>query len=411
MQKIISLYIYILLFLLPISVLEAQVNPSSHTVSGISKKRLERYERFLEQEIMDKKIPGAVSLIYRNGTVVHDKAFGYCDVASKDSMKMDQIFFIQSMTKPIISVAIMMLYEEGYFQLTDPVSRYLPAFKTFSVAKDPSKGLSGGTEEADSPISIWNLLTHTSGLSHGLTGSKLDQELRQKVYQQSFEHIRERVNFYPELPLVGHPGAQWVYSVSPDVLSALIEHFSGMTTAEFLQKRLFDPLGMKDTGYNLSKEQQARMVQLHTYNGQGVIIKSPRQTPMEGNTVYGGAAGLFSTATDYLKFCQMLLNGGEYKGQRLLSPKTVELMTTDQVGELYPYEGQGFGLGFGIVTDMGQLKALGSPGQYSWGGAYCTYFFVDPKEDLIAILMTQVFPYQLYYTNMLRQFVYQAIVD
>lgn len=213
------------------------------------------------------------------------------------------------------------------------------------------------------------------------------------------------------IPLLGHPGEQFVYSSSPDILAALIEHFSGKPVAAFLQERLFSPLGMKDTGYNLSEEQQKRMVQLHVTNKEGQLINSPRQMPMSGNTVHGGAAGLFSTADDYLKFCQMLLNGGKSNGHQFLSPKTIELMTMNHVGDMYDYPGLGFGLGFGVTTDVVESQSLGSLGMYCWSGAFNTQFFIDPKEELIAIIMTQTTPYSNVLWNKLLQFVYQAIID
>ena len=189
----------------------------------------------------------------------------------------------------------------------------------------------------------------------------------------------------------------------------MIETFSGMTTAEFLQQRLFDPLGMKDTGYNLTAEQASRMSTLHTSNQDGKLIKAPRQTPTSGNTVFAGANALFSTAPDYAKFAQMLLNGGEWNGIRYLSPKTIEIMTMDQIDGLYKAPGQGFGFGFGVMTDLADADALGSEGTYYWSGAYCTYFFIDPKEDMISIMMTQTAPFSSFYEQKMRQMVYQAI--
>lgn len=379
--------------------------------AGMSSERLDRYASFLKQEIEDGRIPGAVSLVARKGQIVHQDAFGYSDLADKNSMRQDQIFFIQSMTKPIISVAFMMLYEEGHFFLSDPVSKYLPQFKDLKVAKDVAGGAKGETEPVNKEATIAHLLSHTAGFSHGLGGTELDNDIARALYFQPQKDIESRVNTLVGMPLVGQPGEQWYYSASPDVLALLIEHFSGTSAADFLQKRLFEPLGMNDTGYNLTKEKQERMVKLHRFNPEGKLENAPRQTPMEGNTVYGGTHGLFSTAADYMKFCRMLLNNGEWNGRRYLSRKTIELMTVNHVGDLHKAPGQGFGLGFGVTIDLAEGKALGSVGQFYWGGAYCTYFFIDPQEELIAILMTQVTPYSNYYSNKMRQFVYQAIID
>lgn len=377
----------------------------------ISQERLKRYSDFLEKEVKTGKIPGAVSLISRNGEIIHDATFGFASLADEKPMQEDNIFHLMSMTKPIVSVAFMMLYEEGYFQLTDPVSKYLPQFSDLKVAKDVNAGADGETEAVNKEVMIHHLLTHTAGFSHGLGGTELDNAVAKALYVEPQENIESRVNTLVGLPLVSQPGEQWYYSASPDVLSLLIEKFSGTTTAEFLQKRIFDPLGMKDTGYNIAKENQDRWVPVHNFNKEGKMVNSEQQLPIEGNKVYGGTHGLFSTASDYMKFCQMMLNEGRLEGKQYLSSKTVEIMTMNQIGDLTSGPGAGFGFGFGVITDVAATKGLGSIGQYYWGGAYSTYFFIDPKEELISILMTQVQPFSNYYATMMGQFVYQTIID
>ncbi|MBN3518508.1 beta-lactamase family protein [Algoriphagus lutimaris] len=377
--------------------------------SLISLDRLARYENMIDQHIDQEKIPGAVTLIYKNGEVIQHKAYGVSDVNSNEPMLKNQLFFIQSMSKPIITTGIMMLYEEGYFQLNDPVEKYLPWFKDFKIANNPSLGIAGGTRIAKNKITIAQLLSHTAGFSHGIAGGKLEEEIGEALYRSPQETIESRVRTLASLPLIGEPGEQWYYSASPDVLSLLIETFSGMTTADFLQQRLFDPLGMKNTGYNLNEEQQDRMVQVHTIDENGNLIKQKNQTPTSGNTVYGGTHGLFSTTEDYLKFTRMLLNDGESNGIQFLSPKTIELMTMDQADGLYNGAGHGFGFGFAVLEDLADAKKLGSVGQYFWSGAYCTFFFIDPKEDLISIFMTQMNPYSNYWGDKMRQMVYQSI--
>jgi len=393
-----------------VSGINAQPAQTDITANGISQERLKRYSDFLDQEVKTGKIPGAVSLILRKGQVIHDASFGFASLADKKPMQTDNIFHLMSMTKPIVSVAFMMLYEEGHFFLSDPVSKYLPQFENLKVAKDVS--LPGGASEPlSTKITLHHLLTHTAGLSHGLGGTELDNAVSKALYFEPQESIETRVNTLAGLPLVSQPGKQWYYSASPDVLALLIEKLSGMTVAEFLQKRIFDPLDMKDTSYNISKEKQDRWVPVHNYNKEGKMMNSEQQLPIEGNTVYGGTHGLFSTASDYMKFCQMLLNNGQSNGKQLLSSKTIELMTMNQIGDLSSGPGAGFGLGFGVTTDVAKSMASGSVGQYYWGGAYSTYFFIDPKEELIAILMTQVQPYSNYYKNIMHQFVYQTITD
>lgn len=396
-------------FILAIGPILAQPAAAPPTIAGMSLERLERFSHFLEQEVKTGRQPGAVLMIARRGVLVHEQAYGYSSLADQTSMRTDQVFYIMSMTKPIMSVAFMMLYEEGYFQLTDPVSKYLPQFKDPRVVKDPKDGAEGETEPARREITMANLLSHTAGFTGG--DNQLARDYRKAMYNRAFQTIADRVNAMAEIPLLYHPGERWVYSSSTDVLAVLVEHFTGRPVAEFLQERLFDPLGMDDTGYNLDEDEQERIVQLHTNNAEGHLVNSPRQVPTTGNTVHGGAAGLFSTAGDYMRFCQMLLNGGRYNGRQFLSPKTVELMTMNHVGDMYDWPGMGFGLGFGVTTDLAASKALGSKGMYTWSGAFNTQFIIDPKEELIAIILTQTTPYSNDLWYRLLQFTYQAIVD
>jgi CubicO group peptidase (beta-lactamase class C family) len=379
--------------------------------AGLSIDRLERLSLFVEQEITKGTLPGAVVMVStKNGTILQE-AYGYSSLEDKREMETDHIFFIQSMTKPIITVAFMMLYEEGHFLLTDPVEKYLPQFKDRKVATDLKAGTGSPTEDAKGPITIAQLLSHTAGLSHGLGNTELDRAYGRALYFQPHKSIEDRVNALVDLPLIGQPGEQWYYSAAPDLLALLIEKFSGLPVPEFLQSRLFDPLGMEDTGYNLNEEQQGRVARYHVINREGKLMNSPSQPTVEGNTIFGGSYALFSTAADYMKFCQMLLNGGRANGYQLLSPKTIELMTMNQVGDLYPGAGEGFCFGFGVITDLAAYKGLGSEGVFYWTGIYNTHFFIDPKEEIIAIFMAQMAPYSRYWTSKLRHFVYQAIID
>lgn len=375
---------------------------------GLSSERLARYDRFLQQEIENGQMAGAVSLVVRNGEVAHRNAYGKRKVNESGKMEVDDLFFIQSMTKPIISVAFMMLYEEGHFFLSDPVEQYIPEFRNLKVSTDPSAGLEAGTVPLNNPITISQLLSHTAGFSHGLGSSKLDREYLKAMYLEDHQTVRERMYRMLDLPLIGQPGEQWYYSASPDVLSVLIEKFSGQPTATFIQERILDPLGMTSTGYNVKDSQADRVATVHEINN-GKLVAAKRQPPTQGNTLWSGVNGLFSTAADYMKFCQMMLNKGEWNGKRYLSRKTVEIMTMNQIGGLYGE--QGWGLGFAVLTNLAANKGLGSEGQYYWNGAFRTHFFIDPKENLIAILMTQTNPYSGYYSDKMRQFIYQAIDD
>ena len=399
----------------PTAAQQMAVNPKA---AGMSKERLARLDAFLDKEITAGNIPGAVSMIYRKGQLAHYNAQGFSNLSTKDKMQLDEIFYIQSMTKPIVSVGLMMLYEEGYFELNDPISKYFPEFKNMQVATfvdgEDSEEKKMELSQADKPITIAQCLSHTAGFSHGLGYSEIDQMYLKTLYFQPHKTIKDRVMAMSKLPLVTHPDNVWYYSAAPDVLALLIEHFTGKNCSDFLEERLFGPLGMDDTGYNLVEAKNDRIVTVHHKgpDGKGALVPfAQRQPKGQGNTVFGGTHALFSTAADYLKFCQMLLNNGSFNGKRFLSRKTIELMTTDRVGKKFGAPGNGFGLGFGIVTDKGSNGALTSEGTYSWSGAFNTYFFIDPKEELIGILMTQVDPYTNFYNRKLRQLTYQAIVD
>jgi CubicO group peptidase (beta-lactamase class C family) len=397
-------------------ILSGTINLNAQTldtvVSGISLNRLQRYENYIKKEINEGKIPGAVTMVSRNGKIVYNESFGYRNLEEKIAMEKEDLFSLASMTKPIISVAFMMLYEEGHFSLKDPVSMYLPKFKDLVVTKNEETGKDGETEPLNREITIADLLTHTSGMSHGTGNSKLDQDFKSARYRKH-NTILSRVNSYLEIPLARQPGAQFYYSAAPDVLSVLIEQFSGLSTIEFLKKRLFVPLKMNSTGYNIAPADQYRRVQLHEQNKEGKLRNSATQPAMYGNTIWAGTSGLFSSASDYLKFCQMLLNNGESNGQRFLSRKTIALMTTNQIGDisLKTMQGHQFGLGFAVVTDVAATKVLGSEGVYFWGGAFNTHFFIDPKEKIVAVFMTQVAAFSWEYHNKLQQLVYQALVD
>ena len=395
------------LLLFQTTVIISQVQLSAEVIEGISLDRLEHYEDYIKREVSTGRIPGAVTLIARNGETVYRFATGISNPADKRQMKTDDIFYIQSMTKPIITVAFMMLFEEGHFLLTDPLSKYLPAAKDLRVLKDQESGKEGETVPLKREIILADLLSHTAGFSHGLGPTKYEQEVF-AVFSRPHETIEDRVNEFLSMPLTGQPGEQWAYSIAPDILSVLIGKFSGRSTDDFLEERIFTPLGMKDTGYNLTKEQQARVVRVQGENPGGGLTTEPR---MEGNTVWSGVNALYSTADDYMQFCQMLLNGGRWKGTQLLSPKTVELMTLNHSGDLFGTPGEGFGYGFAVVDDLAATDNLGSRGIYYWAGAFNTHFYIDPKEKLISIFFTQLGTFDFYYHHKLRQLVYQAIVD
>ncbi len=383
--------------------------------AGFSESGLDRYEAYISREIKSSTIPGAVSLIYRHGQLAHYEALGYDNLVTRTPMTEDKIFYMQSMTKPIISVAFMQLYEAGYFQLTDPVSMYIPEFAELKVIQ-PVKGSSEESVEYEyvspkSPVQMWHLLSHTAGFSHGLGQNDYDKKLFSLLYENEYQNIEERVMALLTYPLMGHPGEQWNYSASPDVLAYLIQKISGMSTDQYLRENIFKPLGMDDTGYNVDPAKQDRVAGLHQMQEDGSLAPVDQWSSLQGNTIYGGTHGLFSTAQDYARFALMLLNDGELDGIRIISRKTLELMTTDHISELPFDAGRGFGLGFGVHTDIADDKLSGSPGSFYWNGAFNTYFVVDPEEDMVAILLTQYWPYTNKYSDMMRQLVYSAIDD
>ncbi len=365
------------------------------------------YTNFLQAEIDADNIAGAVSLVVKDGQVVHQGSWGYSDKEAGQKMNEDQIFHIMSMTKPIVSVAAMMLWEEGKFKLDDPISKYLDGFEDLKVATDMNKGKDGPTVPATSVPTIRQLFSHTAGFSHGLNGTPLDNDIARALYYTPQADIASRVKTLTGLPLVAQPGEKWSYSASPDVLALLIEKLSGQPTDEFIQERIFDPLNMEDTGYNMTAEQAARMPKLYKIVD-GKLTRDMMQMPANGHSVYGGTHGMLSTASDYAKFCEMLLNGGKANGHRLLKKETLALMTSANIGKAAYTPGQTFGLGFGVSTATPE-DGLGSKGQFYWSGAYSTFFFVDPVNNMYAILMTQTSPYTGKYGDALRKYVYEGI--
>ena len=401
---------FILVFLITAN-FQIHAQSSNKAIAGISLDRLEHYEEFISQEINQDNIPGSTVLIVRDGKIVLQESYGHRDIENQSSMKTDDIFFIQSMTKPIITTAFMMLFEEGHFMLTDHVSKYLPEFKNLRVIKNGNDSITGETIASEKEITLEQLLTHTAGLTHGLGNSQFEQGYMNEYFMQEWPDIKSRAIQASKLPLVDQPGNIWYYSVAPDIIATLIEKFSGMTTNDFLETRIFKPLNMKDTGYNLTEQQQARVVKVTNKNDKGNLINSDYQPPMKKNTIWSGVNGLFSTTSDYMTFCQMIMNNGQWNGTQFLSRKTIELMTQNHVGNKYPAEGVGFGYGFAVMLDVSKTNLLGSNGNIWWGGAFNTHFFIDPKEKLISIFMTQLNPYTNYYHDKMKQLVYQAIVD
>ncbi|HEY8459342.1 MAG TPA: serine hydrolase domain-containing protein [Blastocatellia bacterium] len=399
---------------------------------GMASSRLAHIRSVMNRHVAEKRIPGAIGLIARRGKIAYQETFGMADVEAGKPMRIDTIHRIYSMSKPITSVAVMMLYEEGKFQLNDPVAKYLPEFAKMQVGieeKDPQTGnLTLKTAPAKRPITVRDLLRHTAGLTYGVFGDTLvDREYR-KAKILSDLNLAEFVTNLSKIPLLYEPGSRWHYSVSVDVLGRLVEVLSGKSFDQFLQERIFAPLDMRDTGFYVPADKKDRLAKLYrpTRDGkvqpaaicstrQECLEKFPNAAPsfLEPPTMLSGGGGLVSTTYDYLRFCQMLLNQGQYGGKRLLSRKTVQLMSSDHLGTIPGMgPGVGFGLGFAVSKAPGEAGMMGSPGEYNWGGAAGTRFWIDPQEEMIGVFMIQILPHTgLEYGSEFRVLAYQAIAD
>src|SRR5580765_150285 len=392
---------------------------------GLSSERLERIGAAVQHEIDDKRIAGAVTMVVRHGSVAWFKSQGMMDREAGKAMQSDAMFRICSMTKPITSVAVMMLYEEGRFLLDDPVSKYLPEFKNPKVLVKPAKG-EPYSIPATKGITIRDLLRHTSGITYQWNGDLGPMYESAGVASGLLQYdgtIGDSVKHLAGLPLLFNPGDRFEYSLGVDVLGRLVEVVSGKTLDEFFRTRIFEPLGMKDTYFFPPENKLNRLAAAYTYYPEKGLSRFPDQPIVEGNFVYSadypyrgakklysGGGGLCSTAADYARFCQMMLDGGKVGSTRLLSRKSIELMTHDQLGKIGP--DQGFGLGFGVDGVKGPLQELGSVGSYDWGGFFYTAFSIDPKEQMIVIFMAQLHPTgDLTLDKQVHELAYQAIND
>ncbi|MXW16067.1 MAG: beta-lactamase family protein [Gemmatimonadetes bacterium] len=366
--------------------------------AGFAPERLERLGAILEDYVADGSLPGAVVMVLRDGAVVYDKAVGYSDAEAGTPLASDAIFRIASQTKAVVSVAVMMLQEDGMLLIGDPLSRHLPAFDSITVAVPRDDG-GYDVVPANRAVTIRDLLTHTAGISYGY-GPGGDRWREAGITGWYFAHrdepVRATVDRMAALPFQAHPGERFVYGYATDILGALVEEVSGQTLDEFLRSRLFDPLDMRDTHFFLPPAKADRLAAVHGHNREGDLMRSPEGPGMntQGEYVTGprksfsGGAGLLSTARDYARFLQMMLNGGGLGDARILSPATVALMTSNHVGDLMG-GASGFGLGFQVRLDLGAAGQPGSVGDYGWGGAYHTTFWVDPAERMVVVYFTQ----------------------
>ncbi|MBS1507987.1 MAG: beta-lactamase family protein [Bacteroidetes bacterium] len=409
-------------FAITLASAQRNITPGKPEENGLSPERLTRIDQTLNEYVNKGYIPGAVAIIVRNGKIVYEKSFGYSDVENKTPLKNDNIFRIASQSKAITSLAVMMLWEEGKFSLDQPISDFIPEFKNPKVlATFNEKDSSYTTTPAKSEITIRQLITHSSGIDYAGIGSKEMKAIYAKAGVPSGIGnndmvLGDKMKILGKLPLKHNPGEQWTYGLNNDVLGYFVEILSGMSFDEFLRQRIFKPLGMNDTYFYLPKEKHNRLVSL--YEGKdGKLVKAaarvydkvdPNYPNTEGK-YFSGGAGLSSTVEDYAKFLQLFLNKGEYNGVRLLGRKTVELIMTNQLQAPITTR---YGLGFGLETADNDYQSVYSLGTFSWGGAFNTHYWADPKEKLIGLIFTNIYNTPHWAIgDRYKTLVYQAIID
>ena len=369
---------------------------------GVSTERLKRIRSFLQGYYNSGQVSGFLTVVARRGKIVHFETIGMQDVENNKPVEPDTIFRIYSMSKPITSVAVMMLYEEGHFQLGTPIAQFIPEFKNMKVYNaDQTEIL-----DAKKKITIKHLLMHTAGFTYGWGDKPVDERYKASKIFERDTTLADMVKKLGKIPLVHEPGERWTYGVSVDVLGYLVEVVSGMPFEEFLQTRIFGPLGMVDTAFSVPPEKQDKFAALYRHNRKENQMKRVgTDAPLANDELSffpSGGGGLVSTAADYMRFCQMLLNGGELDGVRILGKKTVELMR-------YPHHDDWFGLGFRVVTRKNPPNILNSVGNFSWGGAAATTFWIDPQEELIGLLMTQLLNNRFPFQQQFKVLTYQAL--
>ncbi len=385
-------------------------------VQGMDTDRLMRIEHMVGKHVENGTLAGASALVARNGEIVYTKTIGMRDKENGLPMEEDTIMRFYSMTKPMTTVAALILWEQGRFHMSDPIDKYIPQLKNLQVYVS-GEGDNMVTEPAKSKISILDLFLHTSGFSYGFTNSPVDQLYKQFNVRGEGRSGAQAMTELAKLPLVHQPGTAWNYSVSTDVIGYLVEVLSGQSLGDFLQENVFTPLKMKDTGFYVPQSKWDRLAKLYTANprnGETVHLAQEPLGDFKSNPVFqSGGGGITSTILDYYRFAQMLLNKGELEGVRILAPRTVEYMTTNHLPDHIAYSpGEGYGLAISVTTEPRQLPVMASKGNYGWAGLASTYFRIDPVENMIMIGATQYIPPNGNpLRDDLRTAVYQAIVE
>jgi CubicO group peptidase (beta-lactamase class C family) len=445
-KKVRNLLIGLAVMLVMAPVSAKEMSSTKPERQGFSSERLAKLTQLMNAKVEDGTMVGGMGMIARNGKIIYSQTYGQADREAGKVMTDDAIYRIYSMSKPITGVALMMLYEEGKFRLNDPIAMYIPEMANLPVALSTGgtgvvsdgttsiaigsgdESLVGQTRKAKRQPTIRDLMTHTAGLTYGIFGNtEVDQAYRKAGLLGDMD-LKEFVTVLGKLPLQYDPGSQWHYSVSVDVQGYLVEVLSGMKFSEFLEQRIFAPLDMQDTAFKVNEGNKDRLAQL--YKPEGVTADNYffpatgsgleiADAFISAGYIYGGkfesgGGGLVATARDYLRFSQMMLNGGELDGVRILSPKTVDLMTTNHIGDLglgYGSKGIGFGLDFAVVLNPGEVGEVSSAGEYNWGGAAGTRFWIDPQEQLIGLFMVQSIPHRTRLADDFKVMTYQALVE
>ncbi len=400
----------------------AQVDPQQE---GVSAERLERISEVSKSYLADEKVAGVATMVSRNGKIIYAKAFGERGVDDSKILKIDDLFRIYSMTKPIVAVAAMQLYEKGMFHLSDPISKFLPELAELSVMDEE-----GNLTPNEASISMQQLLTHTAGFSYGFSNSKVDQEYNKAELWKS-KDSDDFIKRVAALPLHYKPGERWHYSIAVDLTGVIVERLSGMGLDEYLQTHIFEPLGMVDTFFEVPKQKMSRFLPNHYYDYGEKSLKTVEETKEKYNamsnyedvSMFSGGGGLVSTAMDYMLFMEALQNGGSLNGNRILGPKTLQYMIRNHLSGSIEQKGGagenpldqasnngfGFGLGFGLVTNSVNNSIIGSEGEYNWGGAAGTVFWIDPVENITVVSMIQLMSSPWKLREDLKVAVYQAL--
>ena len=388
---------------------------------GLSSAKLEALEKYFQTYVDTGRVSGLTTLVSRKGQIAHFEAYGMADIAAGEAMEKDAIFRIYSMTKPITGVALMMLYEEGKFALDDPVSNYIPSFRNPEVFAGVGEDGALKTVPANREITVLDLMRHTAGLTYGVFGNTpVDKSYLDSGLFEPNQTLADWTDKLAQQPLLYQPGDAWVYSLSVDVQGRLVEVLSGQPLDVFFKERIFDPLGMKDTAFYADAARQDRLVEIYDITKEEGLVPTKSQLVADYTvkpSLFSGGGGLVSTTMDYWRFAQMMLNGGELDGVRLLKPETVKLMSSNLLPDNLPgiaggKQGLGFGIDFAVVLDPAKQGNGTRKGEYFWGGMANTVFWIDPEEEIVALFMTNVLPSSVFpFRDDLRKYVYEAVVD